>query len=56
MTFNLSAYESYPPEETALVDRGLGEANDVAAPLHEVRPVVMLRARGCWRCSWRRCG
>jgi hypothetical protein len=37
MTFNLSAYESYPPEETALVDRGLGEANDVAAPLHEVR-------------------
>jgi hypothetical protein len=37
MTFKISAHDSYPPEETALVDRGLGEANDAAAPLHEVR-------------------
>ena len=39
MTFNISTHDSYPPEETALVDHGLGEANDAAAPLHEVRPL-----------------
>ena len=39
MTFKISAYDSYPPEETALVDRGLCEVNDVDAPLHEVRPL-----------------
>jgi GNAT superfamily N-acetyltransferase len=39
MTFNVSVHDSYPPQETALVDRGLGEANDAAAPLHEVRPL-----------------
>jgi GNAT superfamily N-acetyltransferase len=39
MTFNVSTHDSYPPQETALVDRGLGEANDAAAPLHEVRPL-----------------
>ena len=39
MTFNVSAHDSYPPQETALVDHGLGEANDAAAPLHEVRPL-----------------
>ena len=39
MTFNVSVHDSYPPEETALVDRALGEANDAAAPLHEVRPL-----------------
>jgi GNAT superfamily N-acetyltransferase len=37
--FNISVHDSYPPEETALVDRGLGEANDAAAPLYEVRPL-----------------
>jgi hypothetical protein len=36
MTFNVSTHDSYPPQETALVDRGLGEANTDAAPLHEV--------------------
>jgi GNAT superfamily N-acetyltransferase len=39
MTFKISTHDSYPPQETALVDRGLGEANDAAAPLHEVRPL-----------------
>jgi hypothetical protein len=39
MTFNISAHDRYPPQKTALVDRGLGEANDAAAPLHEVRPL-----------------
>lgn len=37
MSFNLSFHDSHPLEETALVDRGLGEANDAAAPLHEVQ-------------------
>jgi hypothetical protein len=55
MTFNISTHDSYPPEETALVDRGLGEANDAAAPLHEVRPLSCF-AHGGRRCSWRRCG
>jgi GNAT superfamily N-acetyltransferase len=27
------------PLEAALVDQGLGEANEAAAPLHEVRPI-----------------
>jgi len=39
MTFKISTHDSYPPEETALVDRGLGDANAAAAPLHEVRPL-----------------
>ena len=37
--FNVSAHDSYPPQETALVDDGLGEANNAAAPLHEVQPL-----------------
>jgi len=37
--FTLTTYDSYPPEETALVDSGLGDANDAAAPLHEVQPI-----------------
>jgi len=41
MTFNTSTHDNYPREETALVDHGLGEANDAAAPLHEVRPVML---------------
>jgi ribosomal protein S18 acetylase RimI-like enzyme len=39
VSFTVSVHDSYPPEESALVDRGLGEANDVAAPLHEVKPL-----------------
>jgi ribosomal protein S18 acetylase RimI-like enzyme len=35
----LSTHDSYPPEESALVDRGLGESNNAAAPLHEVQPI-----------------
>ena len=36
---SVSSYDSYPPEETALVDSGLGVANNAAAPLHEVQPI-----------------
>jgi GNAT superfamily N-acetyltransferase len=37
--FTLSAHDDHPPEETALIDRGLGEANNAVAPLHEVQPL-----------------
>jgi len=47
MMFNISVHDSYPPKETALVDRGLADANDAAAPLHEVRPLsCFARAEG----------
>lgn len=45
MTFNVRVHDSYPPQETALVDHGLGEANDAATPLHEVRPL------SCFACT-----
>ena len=57
MTFNISTHDSYPPEETALVDRGLGEANDAAAPLgNQGRPSSCFASTEDWVCSWRRCG
>ena len=37
--FSISTHGSYPPEETALVDSGLGASNEAAAPLHEVQPI-----------------
>ena len=37
--FTVTTYDSHPPAETALVDSGLGDANDAAAPLHEVQPI-----------------
>lgn len=39
VSFTVSVHDSHPPEESALVDRGLGEANDTAAPLHEEEPL-----------------
>ena len=36
---SLSTHDSYPPEESAIIDQGIGEANDAAAPLHEVQPI-----------------
>ena len=35
----VSIHDSYPAEECALVDNGLGEFNKQAAPLHEVQPI-----------------
>lgn len=32
-------HDSHPAEETAIVDRGIGEANAQAAPLDEVQPI-----------------
>ena len=37
MTARITRHDDHPAEEAAIVDRGLGEYNDVAAPLHEVR-------------------
>lgn len=37
---DITRHDELPPMETALVDRGLGEFNDAAAPLHEVRPMA----------------
>jgi ribosomal protein S18 acetylase RimI-like enzyme len=34
-----STHDGYPPEETAIVGSGLSEANDAAAPLHEVEAI-----------------
>ncbi len=38
-TISVSMHDSHPPDETQLVDMGLGQANDAAAPLHEVQPI-----------------
>ncbi|MBK6295606.1 MAG: GNAT family N-acetyltransferase [Rhodoferax sp.] len=34
--FSVSTHDSYPFEDWALVDKGLGEFNEAAAPFHEV--------------------
>lgn len=41
----LTVHDELPREDWLVVDSGLGEANDAAAPLHEVRPLsCFLRA------------
>jgi GNAT superfamily N-acetyltransferase len=37
--YSITAHDSHPEAESALIDRGLGDANDAAAPLDEVRPL-----------------
>jgi ribosomal protein S18 acetylase RimI-like enzyme len=37
--FTVTSHDDPPAEEAALIDHGLGESNDAAAPLHEVRPL-----------------
>jgi ribosomal protein S18 acetylase RimI-like enzyme len=37
--FSVTAHDEGPPDAVAAVDHGLSEANDAAAPLHEVRPL-----------------
>lgn len=36
----ISRHDDLPAAETRVVDTGLGDANDAAAPLHEVRPLA----------------
>ena len=38
-SFCVSVHDDLPAEETGLVDSGLGEANEAAAPLHDVQPL-----------------
>lgn len=37
--FTITTHDDLPAEESRRVDEGLGMANDLAAPLHEVRPL-----------------
>jgi len=37
--FTIIRHDLVPSAEGATVDQGLGDSNDVAAPLHEVRPL-----------------
>ena len=37
--FRYESHDGLPAEESAIVDKGLGEFNDQAAPLHEVQPL-----------------
>ncbi|MBK7975697.1 MAG: GNAT family N-acetyltransferase [Deltaproteobacteria bacterium] len=39
-SFRLTVHDGHPPDETAVVDTGLGSFNDEAAPLHEVEPLA----------------
>ena len=41
-TYTIVVDDLLPPEAIALVDRGLGDANDAAAPLHEVAPIACI--------------
>jgi GNAT superfamily N-acetyltransferase len=35
---SISVHDEYPAAESALVDKGIGQSNEAAAPLHEVKP------------------
>lgn len=39
-------HDEPPRDDAARVDRGLGDANDAAAPLHEVRPMACFARDG----------
>jgi GNAT superfamily N-acetyltransferase len=39
MTIEIDTHDVPPPADAAVVDAGLGAANDAAAPLREVRPL-----------------
>lgn len=44
--FTILGYDAPPPKAVAAVDRGLGEANAAAAPLHEVAPLACIARDG----------
>ena len=44
--FAIVGYDLPPPDAAAAVDRGLGEANAAAAPLHEVAPLACIARDG----------
>jgi ribosomal protein S18 acetylase RimI-like enzyme len=37
--YSIDTHDSLPAQEAQTIDEGLGEANDLAAPLHEVQPL-----------------
>lgn len=47
--FSISTHDSLPADECRLVDSGLGESNDTAAPLHEVQPLSCFARDGAGR-------
>ena len=46
LALSITAHEAIPREDALVVDEGLGEYNDAAAPLHEVRPLACFARRG----------
>ena len=47
--FRIDSHDGLPADECAIVDRGLGEFNDQAAPLHEVQPLSCFVRDGAGR-------
>ncbi|TWU30023.1 GNAT family N-acetyltransferase [Bythopirellula polymerisocia] len=43
---SLSTHDGCPQEVSAIIDSGIGEANDAAAPLHEVQPISCFARSG----------
>lgn len=41
-----TVHDSHPPDETSIVDAGLGVSNDAAAPLQEVQPLACFARSG----------
>lgn len=39
MSYSILSYNNPPKEQLLIVDNGLGDSNDLAAPLHEVKPL-----------------
>ena len=37
--FTITVYDDCPTEESAIIDQGIGDFNDMAAPLHEVQAI-----------------
>lgn len=46
LALSITAHEAIPGEDALVVDEGLGEYNDRAAPLHDVRPLACFARRG----------
>ena len=45
MSFHYTVHDEVPRDDAALIDSGLGHANQTAAPLHEVQPLACFARR-----------
>jgi ribosomal protein S18 acetylase RimI-like enzyme len=45
MSFHYTVHDEVPRDDAALIDSGLGRANQTAAPLHEVQPLACFARR-----------